>query len=283
MRLRRRIRTQTLRQRRRQIVIEGMAYLLAIIGSVILLLSQLSMVEATAIRTVNVRGNSATPSPQLLDVVREKVRGHYLYLFSRGNILLYPRFSIEREIVKRFPRVKDVDVDVENLTTISVTVAERKEVAKYCASDTRCFLLDADGFIFAPALVASDVSASLFVYRVTEAARAIGDRVLAPDAFRSLNGFVVSARGLGIGPVELTIVGDREYRLLLRGGAEIIFDPADGYSQILENLRIVLGANELKTRLEDGRLIEVDYIDLRYGNKVFYKLERDTNTQIENE
>jgi cell division septal protein FtsQ len=290
MRFGRRIRTQTLRQRRRQIVVEGMAYLLAIIGSVILLLSQISMVDALQIHRVEMRGNDMTPSRELLKVVQEKVRGHYISLFSRGNILLYPRWGIEREILERFPRVKEVDVDFKNLTAISVNVVERKPVARYCETNTVCFFLDEGGFIFALAPVVSGTSSDDFVYRgggVQE--NPVGEHFLAPDMFRPLAEFVRAVATMGIEPMELTVAGEREYRLLLSGGAEVIFTPEESYVGVLENLRIVLGANELKTHLADGRLLEVEYIDLRFGNKVFYRL-HDTNlpdkqagTQIENE
>lgn len=273
MRFGRRIRTQTLRQRRRQIVVEGMAYLLAIIGASVLLLSQLTMLDAMAIHTVEVRGNKATPSRELLEVVRENIRGHYLALFSRGHILLYPRWSIERDILERFPRIWEAGVDVENLTTISVNVSEREPVAEYCRTNATCFFLDENGFVFAPAPVPQDAPPDTIVYRGGDVSEhPVGEHFLAPDTFRSLAEFVGATVGFGIESVELRVADESEYRLLLAGGAEIVFDPADGYSGILENLGTVLGANELKTRLEDGRLIEVEYIDLRYGNKVFYKI-----------
>ena len=61
-----------------------------------------------------------------------------------------------------------------------------------------------------------------------------------------------------------------DYEIAIEGGGRIIVNPAKDLAVALENLRVLLTQSEL-SKNQDFPLA-LDYIDLRYGNKVFYKL-----------
>ncbi|MEK7145371.1 MAG: hypothetical protein AAB808_01350 [Patescibacteria group bacterium] len=65
------------------------------------------------------------------------------------------------------------------------------------------------------------------------------------------------------------IAGVDEYQIYLKNGGRLIISIADDLSKVLENLETILRSDNLKKALARGGVI--DYIDLRYGNKVFYK------------
>ena len=53
-------------------------------------------------------------------------------------------------------------------------------------------------------------------------------------------------------------------------GGKIIFNNNDNLGEIFDNLMTILNERTLVKELNDN--VQLDYIDLRFGKKVFYKL-----------
>ncbi|MEK7176606.1 MAG: hypothetical protein AAB704_02205, partial [Patescibacteria group bacterium] len=64
-------------------------------------------------------------------------------------------------------------------------------------------------------------------------------------------------------------VNAAQAQIYLKNGGRLIISIADDLSKVLENLETILRSDNLKKALARGGVI--DYIDLRYGNKIFYK------------
>jgi len=269
----RRLRTATLRERRRKIIIDRIALALAFVGALILLFSQLSMIRTTLISEIEIKGNEVITDKELEEIADEYVSGYYFGLFDRSNIFIYSRKKIENEIVAKFPRVKEIDVDFENFNKISINVLERESVGVWCNSDeSRCFFLDETGFVFAKAPQFSH--SPFFVYQglLGDDKDLIGKKFLNRDDFSELQSFIEDLQDINVSIVGFKFERVDSYELFLDGGGRIIFDPNDGYDVIRENLALALASDDLR-REEDRRIVEIDYIDLRFGNKIFYKLE----------
>ncbi len=61
-----------------------------------------------------------------------------------------------------------------------------------------------------------------------------------------------------------------EFSLVVSGGGEIYFDIKESLSKVADNLEALLRTPELAT--STSRDLPVEYIDMRFGNKLFYKL-----------
>lgn len=265
MKFRRRIRTRTLREKHRRALLDRIASIGALIGALILLVSQLSALEATTIHTIQIEGNEALSQRELFEVARPYLRGYYFGLFTKRHILLYPRSRIEGAVSQRFPRVGYVDVDLENLTTISLTVTERKTIGHYCLDETTCYLIDDAGFIFAPAFRFTHDSTFMYLDENATTTDPIGSQFLSPPAFRALRIFVESVESQDVSIEYVRVETPNRFVLVMEKGGDIIFDPEDGYDHLLGNLTIVLSSRDF----EDAGAIE--YVDLRFGNRIFYK------------
>ena len=267
----RNIRTPKLREQRRNAIINLIAVFLALIGAIILLLSQLSMLPAIMIQEIEVKGNDVLQDKILFDIAHDAIQGHHFNLFSKQNIFLYPKRNIEGRILSKHPRVKTVDVSFDTFSRITIDVRERKTYALYCTqSNAKCFVVDDEGVLFAQAPHFS--SHSYFVYTTGLEVSLLRQTVLPAEEFVTFEAF--KAALADIVPVQLAVLeveDENEYRVVLENGAGIVFDPGDGYEQILQDLHSVLQSEEFQADVGEN-LENLSYIDLRFGNKVFFKL-----------
>lgn len=271
----RKIRTPRLRKQHRRRRLDAFVRLLALIGSIILLLSQLSMISAMRIDRISVSGNETISAHELGLVVQQELSGYYWGLFSRRNALLYPRFTMRDRLFEEFPRIKTLDINTENFEETALTMTERKRHALYCTGE-ECFSIDDEGYVFAQAPFFS--SPTMFVYGTgsvsyieTPIRRSVlggGQTFTLFEAFRDTVAELLSQQ-----PVRLEVRDGNAYHVTLENGAEIILNPGniESYEEVLANLEAILTSEEFLTEAGEN-LSNLDYLDMRYGRKAFFKV-----------
>ena len=88
--------------------------------------------------------------------------------------------------------------------------------------------------------------------------------------FEEITDFVKKIKQLGLGPQYIVAKAGEEFSLVISGDGEIYFDMKEPLSKAEQNLEALLRIPELAKNI--AGIMPVDYIDLRYGNKLFYKL-----------
>jgi hypothetical protein len=252
---------------------------------VIGLFSWLSFHESVTISEIEVEGNSILTDEEVEHIARDVISGKYIFLFSRENIFVYPRKGIKDEIFIKHKRVKDVDVEMNDFTSIEITIEERSPYALWCreislteiledgqeVDELRedCYFLDRNGYIFANA---PQFTGSVFFKYFGDLdgdADIIGSNFFSKEVFERLDTIrlsFVESNILGR-PVELIVLDEKDAELVFEFGGKIIFAWKDDLSSLLANVESVLDSDVLKN---DSSL---DYIDFRFGNKVYFKLD----------
>ncbi|MEK7088433.1 MAG: hypothetical protein AAB952_01715 [Patescibacteria group bacterium] len=223
------------------------------------------------INNLTVSGNSLVAASDIIAAVKNILTDSYLGLFTKSNIFIYPEKTIRQTLTATFPAIKDIRGNIKSWQTLQLSVEERAPFALWCRTidATDCFYLDDDGLIFSTAAIFSD---SIFLKfsggQISASSSPIGKNFLPSDEFRRLNFFLDSLAPLNLMPASL-IAGVDEYQIYLKNGGRLIISIDDDLSKVLENLETILSSDNLKKALARGGVI--DYIDLRYGNKIFYK------------
>jgi len=248
------------KKRRIQIILLSVIFI-----SLISLFVYLSRQEQFLIVEVAVLGENVVDKEEITKVTQRLLAGHYLWMLPRANAFIYPSRTIERSLLKEFPRLKSVEVDLGESQRLLVTVEERVPFALYCISE--CFFLDEEGLIFASA--PSFSSGVYFVY-VTEdpVPNPVGKRFMTIEEFESLSRFRETLTMLGIESSALE-VGESEYRLSIFDKGQILWRRESNPAIVLSNLEAFLSADAIRT--QSDFLDKVLYLDLRTENKVFYK------------
>lgn len=230
------------------------------------------------ISAVEIKGNAVTPSEKIQAITAQDLAGNYLWIFPKSNILLYPKQKIKSDLLSQIPRLKSVDVSLSSPRSLRVSVLEREPFALYCRDVSNpnvpagCYFLDQSGYIFAEAPAFSNGVYS--VYGSDPALESpISSIYMSEEEFAPLDPFIKSLSEAGLYPQAFTLKGD-EYDLTLSNKALIKWNKDDDLEKVKSNLESFVLDPAFSQ--ESGGLDHILYIDLRFGNKVFYKFRDDS-------
>jgi cell division septal protein FtsQ len=220
------------------------------------------------ITDIDVRGAEGTKPDDIRAVVEGTVSTSTPQFFSSANIFLYPQEEIERMIANAFPRIKHVSVGRESLLSqaVVVTIQERQPFARWCAmSEGACYALDSSGFIFAPSLEKNGFRTSY-----TFKGGILGDPIGKKYMSGNFSGVVSLLDKLGEeGYPAYTITAENEHDFSIRLTDGVLLRASYGVEleEFVRNLELVLASDALQ-----GKRRTIEYIDLRFGNRVYYKM-----------
>jgi len=227
------------------------------------------------IERVVVRNNTTVPEEDVRTYIEERLSGGYLNIFSRANVFLLQPSVIEKELLERFRKIKNIDVSRDSLRSVVVEINERKPYYLWCPTVDKgnipqtCYFLDIDGFTFAAAPYFSGHVYFEFRDKLKNATNPIGTYFLPEEEFKPLISLRNSLRALDLHPNEMVIDEHGDYRFVLPSGTHIIFNPAQDFDLLFNNLLATFDTEQFKGK--DIERVSLEYIDLRFKNKVYYR------------
>jgi cell division septal protein FtsQ len=244
-------------------------------------LAWLSRLHVLAIDSVVVKGNSAVSESDINEIVQAHIRGAYAFLIPRSNRLLYPKEAIAASVLHSLKRVEAVDLNVDG-NDLVVTLSERKPSYVWCAghpetSGTKdCYFLDESGLIFSSAPQFSG-NAYVAFYGIVKDENPIGSMYLARDVFKDFDRLIEFLNSKDAHPYALVASEDGLYELYLERGGKLLFKSGQDMAVLISNVELIMKNTELFSKKNASKL---QYIDFRFGNKVYYKLSGDKMLQI---
>lgn len=221
--------------------------------------------KALTLEQVDVVGGETISHADIMSVVDTELTGTYYRLVPKRFAWTYPEARIQERIAN-VPRVKNVLVDRTSGTKLSVIFEEYQPFALWCESVAamQCLFLDRDGYAFAEA---PHLAGGSFVRYVDSSVElGVGQSVFTPEFVRRTNEFITTAYDeLGLNIVTVEKTNEQELQYHIAGGGRLRTSLLETYADTIENLATILGSEEFK-HLEPGNF---QYIDLRFGNKVF--------------
>lgn len=239
------------------------------------------------ISKVVLKGGILVKESQVSEKVFEYMNGSYIFLFPKNSSFWYPKNNLSQYLKINFKRIENIRIDLSDLRTMVVTIEERKPFGIWCDkfsqdaqvstttdqevdSYQNCFFLDQNSTIFSEAPYFSG-DAYFKYYGSIGTTTPIGNYYIASTTeFNEINSFIDSVRRMYIHPLYLVAREDGSYSLVISGNGEILFDMKKPLSEVSQNLESLLKTPNLST--STNRDLPIEYIDLRYGNKLFYKL-----------
>ncbi|MDD4989509.1 MAG: hypothetical protein PHV42_03745 [Candidatus Pacebacteria bacterium] len=230
------------------------------------------------IQNVQVEGSSGVSESLVESKVRDDLSGKYWRFISRANSLFYPGQKIETDILNSFPSVENVSVSRPDFHTLLIEVSERKPIALWCEGntvsvppqDTPCFLMDKDGLIFAKAPSTLPEGFLYYFGGEMKEGNPIGQTFLDGEKIQNLSFFLGLLPRLHLKPVALLADPNDELELYVEGGLKILLRSDMSYDVALQNFESLWNDPALGWA-QKGIPSTLQYIDLRFDNKVFYK------------
>ena len=235
------------------------------------------------IYAIEISGNEIIDTKLIREIVDEKLIGYYLKLFPKTNFLLYPRGAIKDELENRFKRLKNISFELKDINTLEISVSERTALYTWCGENPpelntdgqTCYFLDESGFIFDEApYFSGEVYFRFYGLDGINLENPAGFFFF-QKIFNNLIMFKNNIEEMGLKPGAFYVSGDGEIKVLLsaagaRKNPEIIFKADADFNKVAENLQAALDTEPLLSKFKT-QYSSLQYIDLRFGNKVYYK------------
>lgn len=221
-------------------------------------------IPALRIRKISLAGFESINSETIRGKVSDILSGKYFYLIPKNNILFLPSQELN-SLFNGNLRIEKFLIEKSVFSGLSIHVSERKTWAIWCAPNESCYLADQSGFVFAnaPGLAGSAI---LKIQDEREGDK-LGQKFLPDAELDKLKYFIVSLPGkFGEEVSSLDVKPGGIYHLILKSGWYIIIDSElKNREKAFDNLVLTLGS------LKDKKS-ELEYVDLRFEDKVFYRL-----------
>ncbi len=214
-------------------------------------------VSALGLRTVD--------AAALEGVVREELKGRYGYIFSRNNILLYPKSDITAALKEKFPQFKVVEVFAQDFSTLTVQVVEREPAALWC--DGSCYFMDEDGVVYAPAPRFN--AETMVTYRGPVSGNKLPMQYMSAEEFHTLSAFAsaIAQQESGDTLVGVAVDDVRDVRLRFESGFMLLYPLGEPGGDVYERYALARASGPF----ENQPLSNFAYLDLRFGDKLYYK------------
>ncbi len=255
-----RVRLATRRKRARLV---GVAFALIATLALTFGASALSYHERFAINDISVQGAQALSAAAVESTFGTNINDGIHHFFSRSNIFLYPQTEMREALLEELPLLQTVSFsrDSSLSQTLTISVTEREPKYLWCSSE--CYFMDAHGFIF---MKASNPSGFLVFRGALIAGQDPIGQVFMRGKLDALVALVEGIQNAGYTLLETTIENEHDISLRLSEGFYVRATLEQGASELSKNLSLVLSSDSLV-----GQKDFIEYVDLRFGNRVYYK------------
>ncbi len=276
---------QLKKKRRKILLFKSFLFLLGF-SAILAGLVYISRISIFNISSIEVASNKIADTESIKKIIEKDISGYYLWFFPKTNVFLYPKDKIKEDLSLQFKKIKDVDLSVRR-KVLEVSFTERAASYTWCGKvyseavdNKKCYLMDEGGFIFDEA---ADFSGGVYFkfYGSTDKSNPLGSYFL-EENFEKLLIFKKTLEGIGLVPFSLYLLESGDVKIFLSKVKGKMVAPVNPYVIFRPDADLELLAGNLETALNTQPLLSdfknkyssLKYIDLRYGNKVYYKFEQ---------
>ncbi len=271
-----------LKNRRRKIFFNKIFLIFTILLLAFAGLIYVSRLKQLNISEVKIVGNKVEDNKEVIKIVERNLSGHYLWLFPKKNIFLYPKNAIKNDLMMKFNRFKDISLSIKDEQVLEVEVGEREGLYAWCGENLptgdiqhECYLMDENGYIFAEApYISGEVYFKFYGLQEIDGSP-LGVNFL-NENFQKFILFKKSLEQIGLKPVAAYTKDNIDIKLFLARGKSVLMGPQVTFKidsdldKLAENLQSALSTEPLLSNFKN-KYSSLEYIDLRFGNKVYYK------------
>ncbi len=274
-----------IKKRRQKLFLKKLSHIGLGLLALGIILAIVSRVDKLNISQVEIVGNKIVETENIQNSVDQALDGNYALVFPRTNIFLYPKQAIVDKLALDFKRLKNITLSIRDNKVLVVSVEERKALYVWCGlspelavsedRESKCYFLDDSGFIFDQAPYFSGDIYFKFFGAIADPQNPTG-QYFSQDDFARLVTLKEMLEDIETKPVALYELGDGDAKIYLSNestapmGPEIIFKMSADFTKLVENLQSALVTEPLLSDFKK-KYASLLYIDLRFGNKVYFK------------
>jgi cell division septal protein FtsQ len=247
---------------------------LSIISAFILLL-RLQWFRVYEVSIVGIKDNGLSSN------VIQTMNGSYFKLIPKDSSIILPKSEIIKNLKNSFKNIENIDISRQGLNKIIINIKSKDLVAILCDgfegdTDQKCYSIDEEGNIF------SEYDGDLnnpdldkYYTSSTTDNGIIGTKFVSKQRLIEFNNFFKGLSSIGISPLGILINDGGQYELYIKdksldkvssSSITVYMDDKNSLTKILSNFQLFWK----NYKNSNNKNEEFDYIDMRFGNTVFY-------------
>lgn len=210
----------------------------------------------------------------------ELLDGDYLGVIPKTNTFFYPETFVENGLTDLFKKIDSIKIKRSGLSGIRLNIVERIPTALVCGGfhneeglDQKCYSVDKDGYVFEESPLYSEGVYPHYYVSLDEEKDIIGTYFIDTKLFSQLQKFISYIKDSKISTVGILISEKDEYELYIKNKdlseAVVYFDNKVPFDKTASNLVAFWNDSVLKKKGTSTPPV-FDYINLRFGNNIFY-------------
>jgi cell division septal protein FtsQ len=231
---------------------------------------------------INISGTDKLDAEAVRVEINMAISGKYLNAIPAGNIILVNKEKLKNAVRNKFKRIENIEVKKIFPETLDILIIERKSILVLCSIGA-CFIVDNKGVPYAPADFSSnELQENELLVLNDDGNKEIKLKKPALDAeymqyLLDIKDKLKNDLGLDIDKNYHTpqlISGD--IRVATTEGWMIYFDNSLSVQKEIDMLKLVLS-----DKIDKDKRNNLEYVDLRTDNKVYYKFKNTDQPQTD--
>ncbi|MFC1756561.1 cell division protein FtsQ/DivIB [Patescibacteria group bacterium] len=224
------------------------------------------------IKEVVFTGASSFWEKELGEIINKTLSAKTFFVIPNNRIFSFPANKTQTALLDKYSQLKSLRISRKFFSGLDVVVEERVPVAIICTElneDKECSFLDRTGYIFEESpLFSPGVFVRFVDFRPIQPQ--IGENLLEENDFRDILNFKDKLADV-FRVSEIYLKPEKVFELYPEKegdqfeGWYLIFDSRDNLELLYDNLEVFLKEDVSRS------LAEIEYVDLRFGNKIFFK------------
>lgn len=227
----------------------------------------LLQIPAFAISKIQITGTMFVSQEEIEQKTKGLLEERLVWIIPRSNIFLFSKNKLEEKI-KENPAVVSVRIRKHFFKTLSIEIQEQEKEMIYCTSfeKTECFYINKQGFLYGQVTDIIIPEQEIIIYNLKESKK-IKDTLIEESIYQDIVLFIKNSARHNIRIGEVHLKQDDVVEFVSREHMRIITSIYDEFGKDFANLIALLE----QAVVTPEQFSNIDYIDLRFGNKVFYK------------
>jgi len=226
-----------------------------------------------SINSIDVSGTENINPIDISSTASAAMEGKYFNIFKKNNIILLSSGSIQKALLNKFRKIDNLEITKKFPDKLLIKIKERESSLVLCSGEP-CYVIDNKGQAYAMAdFVANEFGEQNLIVLRDLSQKIIIMQDVALD--QGLIGYVSDIKSRLLNDLDIEIKQEistptfvsGDLRVETADGWRIYFSEDIGIDKEIEMLKTILNNS-----LDKDKKNNLDYIDLRLDNKVYYKL-----------
>ncbi len=220
------------------------------------------------IQNVAITGNSAVDKVEIEKLADRVLDEKYVWFIPTDNFFLFQNSELKKSIAENNKKIDSIHISYSDFpSSIEIYISDRAPQYLWCKNIDNCYFMDKDGFMYEKAPILKPNPYIEFSGLIDS--EMIGKLYL-PEKFSDISHFLEQLKNFKLQPISFVANDSHEYQIILSEGGKILLNDKNSFDSYTKNIQTLIDNGFVK--IDTDFLKKLDYIDLRFGNKVPIKM-----------